>query len=319
MFAEIQLTDGRHLTYSDTGPRDGVPVVYCHGAIGTPLGNSVDLETMTGDLGLRYVAISRPGIGGSDPRPGPGRTVLDFAADVEEVADALGLERFSVVGVSAGGPYALAVAHELSERVTRVAVCSSLSPLCALHRTPGMQRRIRLALSVLHAAPGLCQAIGDAAVPVIRSHPEVLSRVIAAHAAPGERRILQRADERAAASTSFLDAASDGVRGMIDDFLVYSGPWGFSPSEVSADVHLWHGLEDPLVPVEHALQLAVSLPRCRIFIDPDEGHHFFRRRLAKILAVLVGRVDEQGSEVAATVASMRSRPGRRRARRVRAG
>ncbi|HWF25348.1 MAG TPA: hypothetical protein VG275_07875 [Solirubrobacteraceae bacterium] len=90
-------------------------------------------------------------------------------------------------------------------------------------------------------------------------------------------------------------------------------------SEVTSEVHLWHGLEDPLVPVEHALQLAVSLPRCRVFLDPDEGHHFFRRRLAKILAVLVGRVDDRGEEVAATMASVRARAVRRPARRMARG
>jgi pimeloyl-ACP methyl ester carboxylesterase len=283
----LRLADGRGLTYSETGPGDGSPVLYCHGAIGTPLGSAVDLERMTSELGVRYLAVCRPGIGGSDPAPG--RTLLDFAADVRELVDTLGIERLSVVGVSAGGPYALAVARELGVRVERVAVCSSLSPLCAPHRTPGMQRRIRLALSVLAGAPEVCAAIGDLAVPVIRRHPELLTRVIAAHAAPGEQRLLQRADERSAASTSFLDAASEGVRGMIEDYLVYSSPWGFAASEVRTEVHLWHGLEDPLVPVEHALQLAASLSRCRVFLDPDEGHHFFRRRLAKILAVLVDR------------------------------
>ncbi|HWF75452.1 MAG TPA: alpha/beta fold hydrolase [Solirubrobacteraceae bacterium] len=305
----LQLADGRRLTYSETGPRDGTPVLYCHGAIGTPLGATVDLEAITSELGVRYIAISRPGIGGSDPAPG--RTVLDFAADVRELVDELEIDRLKVVGVSAGGPYALAVARELSDRVDRVAVCSSLSPLCAPHRTPGMWRRIRLALSVLARAPGTCAAVGDLAVPAIRRHPELLSRVIAAHAAPGERQLLQRADECSAASTSFLDAASEGVRGMIEDYLVYSSPWGFEPTEVSTPAHLWHGLEDPLVPVDHALQLAISLPRCRVFLDADEGHHFFRRRLGKILAVLVGREHDPGEEVVATLASMRARGGRR--------
>jgi pimeloyl-ACP methyl ester carboxylesterase len=305
----LRLADGRRLAYTDTGPRDGVPVVYCHGAIGTALEAAVDLDAILADLGIRYVAISRPGIGGSDPSPG--RRVAEFGADVRHLTAMLGIEHFAVVGVSAGGPYALAIARELGDRVSRVALCSSLSPLCALHRTPGMRRRIRLALSILARAPGPCVALGDVAVPIIRRHPELLSRVIAAHAAPGERRLLARADERAAASASFLDAAEEGVRGMIEDFLVYSGDWGFSAGEVTTDVQLWHGVEDPLVPIEHALQLAIVLPHCRVFLDPDEGHHFFRRRLARILAVLVGRAHDPGEEVAATIASFRARSGRR--------
>ena len=159
----VLLDDGRRLTYAEAGPRDGIPVVYCHGAIGTPLGGSVDLDALAWDLGVRHIAVSRPGIGGSDPCAG--RTVLDFASDLAELADALELERFSLIGVSAGGPYALGAAHQLGARVERVALCSSLSPLCAVHRTPGMQRRIRLALSFVAHAPGFCAALGDSCCP----------------------------------------------------------------------------------------------------------------------------------------------------------
>jgi pimeloyl-ACP methyl ester carboxylesterase len=300
----LRLADGRRLNYSESGPRGGVPVFYCHGAIGTPLGHSVDLEAIATEVGVRYLAVSRPGIGGSDPAPG--RTVIDFATDVRELADALELDRFAVVGVSAGGPYALAVARALGRRVTRVAVCSSLSPLCAPHRTPGMQRRIRLALAAVARAPGLCAALGDAVLPAIHRHPELLSHVIAAHAAPGERDRLQQPDERSAASISFLDAASGGVRGMVEDYLTYSRDWGFAAGEVEAEVHLWHGLCDPLVPIEHALQLAIALPRCRVFFDPDEGHHFFRRRLVDILALLVGRQVDAGVGLATSLADARA-------------
>lgn len=283
----LRLADGRRLSYSLTGPADGIPVLYCHGAIGTPLRGSVDLETIASELGIRHIAVSRPGIGTSDPAPG--RTVASFADDVRELADALSLERFAVAGVSAGGPYALAIARRLSERVHRVAVCSSLSPLCAPHRAPGIDRRIRVPLAVVARAPRICAALGDAALPVVRHHPGLLTRVIAAHAARCERDRLHRPEEQAAASTSFLDAASGGVRGMVDDYIVSCADWGFAPAEVDSEVHLWHGVRDPLVPIEHALQLAIALPRCRVFFDPDEGHHFFRASLRRILAVLVDR------------------------------
>jgi pimeloyl-ACP methyl ester carboxylesterase len=300
----LQLADGRRLAYTETGPRHGRPVIYSHGAIGSPIGRSVDLEQMTDELGVRYIAPNRPGVGGS--APAPERTVLDFAADIASLADALELERFDVVGVSAGGPYALAIAHQLPGRVDRLAICSSLSPLCVPHRTPGMERRIRAALALLARFPDGCTALGDTVVPVIRRHPRLLSRVISAHAAPTERARLARADERAAASASFLDAAEHGVGGMIEDYLTYCRPWGFDVAEVGTEVQLWHGLADPLVPPEHALQLAVSLPNCRVFLDPDEGHHFFRSRLGKILAVLTGVDGDEGEEIASALARVQA-------------
>ena len=219
--------------------------------------------------------------------------MLDFAQDVGELADALALKHFSVIGVSAGGPYALGLAYRLRGRVGRVAICSSLSPLGPPHRTPGVQRRVRLALELLARRPTLCRMIGDAVLPAVARHTELVNRVICAHAAPGERHRLADGRERAAASDSFLDATQAGVGGLIDDYLTYAAAgWGFPLAEVYNEIHLWHGAGDPLVPVEHALQLAASLPRCQVFIDPDEGHHFFRSSLHEILAALVSSGQE---------------------------
>jgi pimeloyl-ACP methyl ester carboxylesterase len=308
----IELRDRRRLGYVESGPREGMPVLYCHGAIGTPLERSVELEAIVWDLGVRHVAVSRPGFGGSDPAPGRG--MLSFAADLRELADALGLQRFDLVGVSAGGPYALAAAHEMGERVRRVALCSSLSPLCAPHRTRGLALRNRLALGLLASAPGLCVALGDRALPLIRHHPGVLARLVAAGAERPERPALRGPAEALAASSSFLDAARDGVRGMIDDYLVCCRAWDFSPSGVSAEVQLWHGLADRLVRVDHALALAATLPRCEVFFDPDEGHHFFRRRLREILATLVGAPAPAGSGLIRAPAAAAALRDRRRAR-----
>ncbi len=305
----LRLLDGRRLGYVETGPADGVPVIYCHGAIGTPLCDTIDLAALTARLGARHLAVHRPGIGGSDPAPGRG--VLGFAGDLAELADRLALERFAIVGVSAGGPYALATARMLGDRVSRVAVCSSLSPLCAPHRTAGLAPRTRLALSVLAGAPRACRVAGDALLPLARRHPGLVTRVVAAHAAPGERRRLDEPDERRAVAASFLSATAYGVGGMIEDYRTCSRDWGFDPRDVAPEVHVWHGGADPLVPVEHALQLAATLPRCRVFLDPDEGHHFFRRRLPEILDALL----RSGRSVAETPASTVHELARRRAMR----
>jgi pimeloyl-ACP methyl ester carboxylesterase len=305
--ASVRLAGGRRLSYAITGPDDGAPVVYCHGAIGTPVGRSVDLERLTAELGVRYIAVNRPGIGASDRANA--RSVLEFAGDLRELCDQLGLDRFAVVGVSAGGPYALAIARTLPERVERVALCSSLSPLCAPHLIPGMEPRLRVALTALSRAPRTTARIGDALLPLIRRRPELITKVIAAHAARCERARVHEPDEQAAAIASFLDATAAGVGGIVDDYLTCCRDWGFDPGTVGAEVHLWHGVRDPIVPIEHALQLAIALPRCRVFFDPDEGHHFFRSRLATILAVLAGRDEHPATplEQARTMTSGRRR------------
>src|ERR1700761_5707224 len=165
----LRLPDGRHLTFVETGPPDGAVVIYCHGAIGSPLRDTVNLGPLAERLHARHIAVNRPGFGGSDLVGG--RTVTAFASDLRALVDALQIERFFLVGVSAGGPYALAAAHALPDRVIRAAVCSSLSPLCAPHRTPGMPLRIRLGLTALAAMPRTARCLGNALLPVAHRHP----------------------------------------------------------------------------------------------------------------------------------------------------
>ena len=177
----ITLRDGRRLAYSVAGPEDGFPVLYFHGAIGTALAIGAGVEA----LGLRYICVNRPGFGGSGLSPG--RTMLDFAADVEQLADALGFERFAVVGVSAGGPYALACGCTLGDRISGIGVVSSLSPLCAPHAVPGMPAHISLALRALAGRPDACAWLGEHVVALVRRHPSLLARAMTAGAPSCDR------------------------------------------------------------------------------------------------------------------------------------
>jgi pimeloyl-ACP methyl ester carboxylesterase len=94
----VPLPDGRRLAWSSGGDDDGVPVLSLHGAIGTPVRRTTELDLLIAELGIRYLAVSRPGFGRSDPCPG--RRIADFPADVEHLADRLGLGRFTIVGPS---------------------------------------------------------------------------------------------------------------------------------------------------------------------------------------------------------------------------
>ncbi|MEA2151149.1 MAG: hypothetical protein QOD69_2979 [Solirubrobacteraceae bacterium] len=279
----VVLRDGRRLAYLEVGPRSGLLVLYLHGAIGSPQVVCPDLEAVVGDLGIRYVMVSRPGFGASDPQPG--RTLLDFAEDAAQLADALGHRRFAVVGVSAGGPYALACAHDLPERVQAAAVVSCMTSRgCA---AAGLAPPARLGLHAVRARPRTCAAAGDVLLGLARRHPRAVAGVMRAGAAPADRRRLDAPGARELAATRFLAAGRGGLGGMIDDYLLCIRPWDFRPSAVEPFVQLWHGMQDPLVPIEDALHLAAALPHVQTALDPDEGHFFYRRRLREILGGVV--------------------------------
>jgi pimeloyl-ACP methyl ester carboxylesterase len=243
--AEVELRDGRRLTYSAAGDPDGFPVYYLHGAIGSPRWRTPALDELIARLGVLYLVPNRPGFAGSEPSPG--RTVADFSLDVEDVANALGHRWFSVVGVSAGAPYALACAWALPERVTAIAAASPMSPPSGPGASSGLRYGIpRLAFG----APGLGALTADATLRAM-----------------GLRR-------------------ATAPQAMIEDYEVCRRPWGFDPAEIPGPVSIWHGSRDILVPPKHALRLAAAMPACSTHIEPGGGHFFFSRRLAEIIGPL---------------------------------
>lgn len=118
----FHLSDGRRLGFAEYGDPRAEVVLWCHGTPGGRRQFSLPGRRAAERLGLRVVVVERPGSGLSDPHAYA--AVSDWAADMAEVADALGANRLGVVGLSGGGPFALA--------------CGAVSPLAA--RLPAVGR-----------------------------------------------------------------------------------------------------------------------------------------------------------------------------------
>ena len=122
----VRVSGSREITYMEYGEPNGFPVFYFHG---TPSNHreAVIHDDTAGSLGIRLLAPDRPGCGGSDPSPG--RRLLGWPDDVTAIANDLDIDRFAVVGVSGGGPYAAACAYAIPERLTGVAILSGIAPM----------------------------------------------------------------------------------------------------------------------------------------------------------------------------------------------
>src|SRR5205814_6104934 len=114
----LELADGRGLAYDDVGDPAGRPVVFLHGCPGSRLSRHPD-DTIAAALGVRLVAVDRPGYGASDASEGD---ELAQADDVIALIGALGLERVAVLGWSSGGPVALAIGARQSPLVRAVGI-----------------------------------------------------------------------------------------------------------------------------------------------------------------------------------------------------
>jgi pimeloyl-ACP methyl ester carboxylesterase len=120
------LRDGRHLGFAEYGASVGRPVFHFHGSASSRL-DRPSSESVLSQRDIRLISVDRPGHGLSDLQPS--RRLIDWPQDVAQLADCLGISEFYVAGHSAGGPHALACAHQLADRVAAGAAISSVAPM----------------------------------------------------------------------------------------------------------------------------------------------------------------------------------------------
>lgn len=275
---DARLADGRALAYAEWGPRDGRALLHFHGI---PDGRfSWGAGPACEERGIRLIAVDRPGIGGSDPKPG--RSVADWAADVGELADHLGIDRFSVSGMSAGGPYALACGAGLADRVESVALVSGAGPL----DQPGFVGQMHTARAWWLAAhlPSVMALLYSGSGRLTRRSPGMAQKLVAANFPKVDREVLNRPDVAARLQAAYIEAiGAGGGRGLVEDMRVVLSPWGFDPGAVRAPVHLFHGRRDAVAPPAHAEHWIGTLADARPVWFEDAGHLLIEDHAEEIL------------------------------------
>jgi pimeloyl-ACP methyl ester carboxylesterase len=279
----VSLPDGRVLGVAEHGDPHGIPLLFFPGTPGSRLIHPPDEVTRA--RGVRLISIERPGFGLSSYQRR--RTLLKWPRDVAACADALGLSRFAVAGLSGGGPYALACAYRLPHRVTAAAVIGGVGPVDVPGGIDEMPRVRQLGAMVARYVPWLLR-------PVLwwTSNPrrdiERFYEHMCSGASDVDRAVLARPEMKRLLTASYLEATRDGLRGFAREAVILSNPWGFRLEDVRIPVHLWHGEADHNVSLSAAQYVARTLPDCRATFLPDEGHWLVLTYWDRILGDLIG-------------------------------
>lgn len=268
---KITLHDGRQLAYTDTGDPSGTAILFFHGTPGCRLVFADEEKLMRN--GLRLIAPDRPGFGLSDRKPG--RTLLDWPDDVAALADALGLDRFAVAGVSGGGAFAAACACRLPERLFHVSLIASTMPFENGKPPLSMMRENRMAFALSRYAPWLLRASYRAQARMIDRKPEKFIAALKGgnkHLSEADRASLQ-ADQSAAETMQLMrEAIRQGPEEAVAEPTLLTKPWGFDLADIPVHVHVWHGEQDRMAPFDEAVRHTVRIPNRTLHTFPDAAH-----------------------------------------------
>ncbi len=239
------------------------------------------------DLAIRIISADRPGI--RDSTFQAGRKLIDWPPVLQQLADHLGIERFRILAVSGGAPYAYVAGWAMPERVRAMAVVSGAPPIVELRDQSGLWKLYRWLLYFYRAYPRLSRWGFRLARPILSLRPSRATR-------PMLLKFLPVTDAEALRDSRAFDICFESQQaawrasalGVLADAEIYAQPWGFALEDVRVPVRLWHGTEDRAFSLRVAQEVAQRLPNCTARYVDKTGHYSLPiRHVREILADLI--------------------------------
>jgi pimeloyl-ACP methyl ester carboxylesterase len=280
----VQLPDGRALGYAEYGDPGGRPIVMFHGGPGS---RSYDLEPdALHAAGARLLSVERPGIGLSTPKRA--HALADWPADVAAFADAVGVDRFAVIGTSAGGSYGFATAAALPDRVTCLGLQCAMGPA---FEHPEFDEEIYGPAQVLlpfarqdqeGVKPLVYQFLGGERASWLADREAYWQQFLLTWPEV-DRPVFEQFKDR---WFDNLDAAHTNEDAFADDIINVYGPWDIDFAAIRVPVRAWHGDADTAAPLG-LITLAVTEAGGDVVVYPGEGHYLDRAHHADWIAWLL--------------------------------
>jgi pimeloyl-ACP methyl ester carboxylesterase len=280
----LTAPDGRRIGWLERGPADGAPVLYVHGWPGSRLEQALIPTSVLDRFRVRLISVDRPGYGNTDPLAGPRSARI---RDVLHVADALGVDRFPVIGVSCGGANVLTLAAIAPERVTRVLAVSGQMPydddeaiatlapdqlaelpLFRRGRTPELERACEAERASWHGDP----------IAWLEGALDTFSEA--------ERRLVAEPWFRDALAADVTEALRPGSEGIVEDSLLCVQPFDVDVSAVRCPVLAVHGTADDWEPLPNLRRTLGTIEDVTLFLV-DGANHLGPFRYPDLLLSLV--------------------------------
>jgi pimeloyl-ACP methyl ester carboxylesterase len=267
----VAVRDGRRLSFAEYGSHTGPAIVWMHGTPGARRQIPLDARAFAEAHGLRIIGIDRPGIGSSTPHLYP--HVIDWTGDLELLLDALGIDDVRVIGLSGGGPYALAAGAGLPDRVRGVGVLGGVAPTRGDDAIDGGPIQLAVRFAPLLSAGRV--PLGAALTTAIRTVKPLAGAGLDLYARvqpAGDKNLLSRPEFKAMFLDDLLNGSRFQTSAPLADLVLFTREWGFALADVKVPVRWWHGDADHIVPFRHGQHVVDRLPDATMSIIDGESH-----------------------------------------------
>ena len=266
-----RLSDGREIGWAAFGDPNGDPVFWFHGTPGGRAQLPHDIDELAIAARLRVIGVERPGTGHSTRYRY--ERVIDFVDDFRAVADDLRADRFACVGLSGGGPFVLAVAHEMGDRMVFGGVLGGVGPT---RGADAVMSHTLLLVPVAGLLERIAEPVGNGITSLVRKLAPYADMGIDTffRLQPGDRKAMdERPLDKRQMTADLVDSAHrSGLFAPLEDLIVFGKHWGFELNEIRVPIVFYAGNSDVIVPYVHAERQATRVPGARLRTHEGRGH-----------------------------------------------
>lgn len=279
----ILLKDNRKLGFAEYGSLNGFPIIYCHGSQSSRIEMHYDMSFAI-ENNLRIITIDRPGHGLSDFNSKG--SILSFAKDVKELTEYLEIHKFSVAGMSAGSPFALAIAYLFPKNVQKVSIISGFAPYNA-NSKKYLKKEVKLMLNLAKLTPFLLKIALNIQAKQISKNPQKALKGFLKIMSTPDQEILKNKSVMNIIEKMFIEAFRNGSKGIayeISNLLVKN--WEFKLCDIQVPTTFWQGNKDNNVPYKWAELMKNEIKNATLNTYPNEGHLIIFQYAEKIFTDL---------------------------------
>jgi pimeloyl-ACP methyl ester carboxylesterase len=261
----ITLHDGRVLGYAEYGDPTGSPIFYFHGGQESRL-SSLFMDSTAKMLNIRIISPDRPGIGLSTFQAN--RKILDWGADIVQLADSLNINRYSIFGLSGGAPHVLACVYNDSSRIDNASIISGATP----YNYKGTLKGMWIPVKLIHWFAGmrkdkqLRKFIQNDFESLVNKPDKRMKQFQNFLPKPDKRLLTEKPEYGWEFINGSIESYRQGIDGVVQEWKLYVADWQMDLNKVLFPITLWYGVEDKMAPKNRAKYYKEVLPNSTLHL-----------------------------------------------------